>query len=241
MPNVAGEKLFAMVSAVVSAGDGVQYDTMAPQPPALPPLPPMGQTGVGSVSNPMFDMLEWLRRSVTHITTPSTTIISGTGASSVAIAFGTATPSGIAGMFQGWPFVISGLGTLSGSPTSACSTTSSQIRKVLVTLGMSALPPGSATGQGSSLALGGGTVQFVYGSAVATSAGAVTSGGQTISYFDYVPLPRASAGEIPLGWINVVNSTLLSVAGIVNSCMITDYRATQGLNMSAMLLGMQQP
>lgn len=232
--QVRGEQLYAMVSAAVSAGDGVTYDLMAPQPPALP-LQPASATGVGSVSNPMLDMLEFLRRSVTYITTPSTTIVSGTGASSVAITLGLVAPSGIQGMFQGWPFSVSAAGTLSGSPTSACSTTSGQIRKVLVTLGLSALPVAS------SMALNGGTVQFVYGSAFATSANAVTSGGQTISYFDYVPLPRPSAGEIPIGWINVVNSTLLSVAGIVNSCMITDYRATQGLNMSAMLQGLLQP
>jgi hypothetical protein len=182
----------------------------------------------------MITMLEVLRRAFTNITTPSTTIVSGTGAPAVALAFGTATPSGIAGMFQGVPFVLSAAGLLSGTPGSALSTASNQIRKVLVTIGMSSIPVAS------SLALGGGTVQFVYGSAVTTSAGAVTSGGQAISYFDYVPLPQCSAGEIPVGWINVPNS-FASGAGIPNSCMFTDFRVTQGLNLSAMMQGLPQP
>jgi hypothetical protein len=231
--DVQTERAFAMVSAVVSAGDGVQYDYLAAQPPALQ-LPPVSFTGVGGVSAPMLTMLEVLRRCFTNITTPSTTIVSGGSAGSVALAFGTATPSGIAGMFQGVPFVLSAAGTLSAQPTSLISTASNQIRKVLVTIGMSALPVAS------SLALGGGTVQFVYGQAVTVSAGAVTSGGQGLSYFDYLPLPQCSAGEIPMGWINVPNSFATS-AGIPNSCMFTDYRVTQGINLSAMMQGVPQP
>lgn len=231
MPQVAGDAIYVMVSAAVSAGDGAQYDTMQPQPPPMP-RPPSIPTGGGSVSNPQIDMLEMLRRSVTFITTPSATLVSGGSAAAVAIAFGA---SGLQGQIQGVPFLISGAAnTLSGAPTSLISTTSNQIRKVLVTVGMSALPVAS------SLANGGGTLQFVYGSAMTTSAGAVTSGGQTLSYFDYVPLPKASANEIPMGWINVVNSFPTST-GVNASHMFTDFRVTQGLNMSAMLLGIVQP
>jgi hypothetical protein len=130
-------------------------------------------------------------------------------------------------MFQGQPFVLSAAGTLSGQPTSLISTASNQIRKVLVCIGMSALG-------GSSLALGGGTVQFTYSPAYVTSGNVCTSGGQAASYFDYVVLPKASANEVPVGWLNVVNSFSTS-AGIVNSCMMTDYRVTQGMNFSAMI------
>jgi hypothetical protein len=130
-------------------------------------------------------------------------------------------------MLMGVPFVLSAAGTLSGQPASAISTASNEIRKVLVCIGMSALG-------GSSLALGGGTIQFTYGPAYRTSAGACTSGGQGASYFDYVALPKPSANEVPVGWLNVVNSFAAS-AGIINSCMMTDYRATQGLNFSAMM------
>lgn len=233
--QVQSEQLFTMASATVSAaaaGEGA-YDFLGPQPPALP-LPPFAFVGGAGVSNPMITMLEFLRRCMTNITTPSTTIVSGGSAGSVALAFGTATPSGIAGMFQGIPFVLSAAGTLSAQPTAAISTASNQIRKVLVTITMSALPVAS------SLALAGGAVGFEYGSAMTTSAGAVTSGGQGYSYFDYVPLPMPSANEIPVGWLNVVNSFSVS-AGIINSCMFTDYRVTQGLNMSAMLIGIPQP
>ena len=218
MANVRGDMLFAVVSQVVSAGDGIPYDTMSPQPPA---------TGV---SAPMIDMQEFIRRAFTNITTPSTTMVSGGSAGSIALAFGTATPSGVAGMFQGVPFVLSAAGTISGGPTSLVSTASNQIRKVLVCIGMPALPVAS------SIALAGGTIQFTYGPAYPTSAGACTSGGQAFSSFDYVALPKASANEIPVGWLNIPNSFSTS-AGIANSHMITDYRVTQGMNMSALLLG----
>lgn len=231
--DVRSEQLYANVSAAVSAGDGIPYDTLAPQPPAMP-LAPVSFNGVGSVSNPMFTMLEFLRRSVTYITTPSTTIVSGGSAGAIAVTLGLVAPSGITGMFQGVPFSLSAAGMPSGSPTSLISTASNQIRKVLVCIGMSALPVAS------SMALAGGTIQFTYGSPMTTSAGAVTSGGQGISYFDYVPLPLPSANEVPVGWLNVVNSFATS-AGIINSCMFTDYRVTQGLNMSAMLQGIPQP
>ena len=230
--DVQSERLFVLTSANVSAGDGIVYDYVGPQQPALQ-LSPINWTGNGSVSNPMVTMLEFMRRCMTHILTPSATIASGGSAGAVAITFG-ATPSGYYGMFQGVPFQLSATGTLSAQPTSLISTASNQIRKVLVCIGMSALPVAS------SLALGGGTVQFEYGSAMTTSAGAVTSGGQGISYFDYVPLPFPSANEIPVGWLNVPNSFATS-AGIINSCMFTDYRVTQGLNFSAMMLGVQQP
>lgn len=232
--DVRTEMVFANVSQAVSAGDGVTFDAVSPQPGMLTGVVSMG-TGNGSISAQRVTWQEMIRRMVTHITSPSATLVSGGSAGSVALNYGTAALSGIAGMFQGVPFVLSGTAnTLSGSPVSSISTASNQIRKVLVTLTMSALPPGS------SLALGGGGLGFVYGSAMLTSAGAVTSGGQAQSYFDYVPMPLPSANEIPVGWLNVYNSFATS-AGLANTQMITDYRVTQGYNMSALLQGMEQP
>jgi hypothetical protein len=218
--DVRSEKLFGYVSSPVSAGDGTPYKYTGPEP-------------LTSATPALMTMAELIRRMVTHITTPSAAIVSGGSAGSVAIAFGTATPSGIAGMFPGWPFVLSAAGTISGSPTSLISTASTTIRKVLVTIGMSAIPAQS------SLGLAGGTVQFVYGSAYTVSAGAVTAGGQS-AFFDLVPLPVPSANEIPVGWLNVYNSFATS-AGIANTQMIVDYRATQGVDMSALLAGTPQP
>lgn len=228
--DAASEKVFAMVSTVVSSLDGIPADVLSPQPPPMPTIP-VSHTGGAGVSNPMVVMAEMWRRTMTNITTPSTTLVSGGSAGAVAVAFGTATPSGIAGMFQGIPFVLSAAGTLSAQPTSLISTASNQIRKVLVAIGMSAVPVTS------SLALGGGTVQFTYGPAVVTSAGAVTSGGQEYSYFDYVALPMPSANEVPVGWLNVYNSFATS-AGLANHQMRCDYRALQGYNLSAMLQGL---
>jgi len=227
MAQIKGDMVYAVVSTAVSAGDGVPYDVTLQQPSPLT-VANGGLAATAAVSNPQIDMLEVLRRCFTNITTPSTTIVSGGSAGSIALAFGTASPSGIGGMFQGVPFVLSAAGTASGAPTSLISTASNEIRKVLVCIGMSALPVTS------SLALGGGTIQFTYGPAYYTSAGACTSGGQGVSFFDRVPLPRASANEIPVGWLNVVNSFSTS-AGIINSCMMTDFRVTQGMNFNAMI------
>lgn len=213
--DVRSEILYGIVSAGVSAGDGIQYKTVAPQPSA-----------------PLMTMAEMIRRMVTHLTSPSATLTSGGSAGAVGITV-TGLPSGIQGMIQGVPFSLSAAGHLSGSPVSSISTASTTIRKVLVTIAMSGLPVAS------SLALGGGTVQFVYGSAFSTSAGAVTSGGQS-AYFNLVPLPLPSANEVPVGWLNVYNSFSTS-AGIANTDMITDLRAVQGVNMSALLAGIPQP
>lgn len=227
MAQVKGDMIYATVSAAVSAGDGIIYDFTTQQPPTMP-LAPTGATGAGSVSNPQIDMLEMFRRSVTHITSPSNVLIAATSGCAVALDLG---GSGVQGLFHGMPFTLSGAANrLSAQLSGAMSTTSNQIRKILVCIGMSAIP---ASG---TLANGGGTLQVTYGPAFTTSGGAALSGAwaSTISYFDYVPLPRPSAGEIPVGWINVGNSTLIS-ATIPVSTMITDYRAMQGLNMSAML------
>lgn len=233
MPDVHSEMLYGTVSAAVSAGDGIPYRTDQPQPPALI----KGAAGVsalhGGVSAPMFTMAEWVRRLSTYLTSPSATLISGGSAGAVAVTV-TGLPSGINGFIQGWPFVLSAAGHPSGSPTSLISTASNQIRKVLVTIGMSALPVAS------SFALGGGTVQFVYGSAFATSALAATSGGQGASYFDFVPLPVPSANEVPVGWLNIPNSFSVS-AGLNASHMVTDFRVTQGINLSALWQGVPQP
>ncbi len=213
--DVRTEMLYGVVSAAVSAGDGITYKTVVPQPSA-----------------PLMTMAEMIRRMVTHLTSPSATLASGGSAGAVAITV-TGLPSGINGRLQGVPFSLSYTGHLSAQPTSLVSTASTTIRKVLVTITMSALPVAS------SFAIGGGAVGFVYGSAYTTSAGVVTSGGQS-AYFDLVPLPLPSANEVPVGWLNIPNSFAVS-ASLANSHMICDLRAVQGVNMSALLAGIPQP
>ena len=212
--DVRTELFYGLVSASVSSGDGVAYKTIGPQPSSL------------------MMMSELIRRMMTHLTVPSATLVSGGSAAAVGITV-TGLPSGIQGRIQGVPFSLSAAGILSAAPTSAVSTASTTIRKVLVTITMSALPVNS------SLALGGGSVGFVYGSAYSTSAGVVTSGGQT-SYFDLVPLPLPSANEVPVGWLNIPNSFATS-AGLASSNMISDLRSVQGVNLSALLAGVPQP
>lgn len=226
--DVRTEKVMAFVSSLVSAGDGIQYKTLLPQPPA--------DTKLGA-SHAQILWIEMLRRSLTYVASPSATIISGGSLGAIALSpsSGMTTESGFAGRFQGVPFYFSGVsGAISGQPGSAASTASNQIRKVLVTVPMSALPVSTFAASGPA------NLTFVIGSAMVTSANAATSGGQQVSFFDYVPLPVPSAGEIPVGWLNWPNSQAASAA-IQTSWMITDYRAVQGLNLSAMMTGIPQP
>lgn len=217
--NIATTKMYATISAPVSAIDGIQYKTMQPQ-----------------VSAFLGTMLEMLHKLHNRILTASTTLISGGSAGSVALgtsgAGGASGMSGIMGTIQGWPFFITGE-ALSAQPSGQISTTSTTIRKVLVVLTASALPVAS------SLAAGGFSLAFVYGSAYTTSAGVVNSGGAS-AYFNKVPLPKPSANQVPVGWLNVYNSFATS-AGIANHMMITDWRETQGINFDLILSAVVQP
>ena len=228
MVDILNDRAFAAVSAQVSAGDGIVVDTMTFQPPA------------SAASFMMQTTAELWRRAFTKVLSPSATLVSGGSAGSVALNFG-ATPLGLWVMCQGQPAIISGTGTLSGSPTSnQGNTLSYQIRKILVTLPFPAFgasgPAGSSLGSTAITAL-----QFVYGSAMNTSALACTSGGQGASYFDMVPLPLASANEVPVGWINVFNSASMSALGLVASCLYSDLRILQGMNLSNILGTRIQP
>ena len=226
MVDILRDTAFAAVSAQVSAGDGLAIDTMTFQPPA------------GGASNLAHTMAELWRRAFTHILSPSASIVSGGTAAAVALNFG-ATPLGLWGLCQGQPFILSATGTLSGTPGSAASTASNQIRKVLVTFAIPAFGgSGPATSSLASTAVT--ALQFVYGSAMLTSANAATSGGQAVSYFDGVPLPLASANEVPVGWLNIPNS-FGSGAGVNASHMYSDYRVFQGYNLSNILGTRQQP
>src|SRR5262245_24326807 len=226
------EQLYALVSQAVSAGDGVQYDMVAPAPRALQRFPVTFTGGGVGVSAPQGTWLDYLVKTNNRIHSVSNSVASGGSTAAIQITLGAA-PSGIVGLIQGVPFQISAAGELSGSPTSQASTASYEIRKVLVTVAFTSF-------FASSVPLACGVVQFVYGSAMRTSANAVTSGSQEASYWDYVPLPKCSANQVAIGWLTIPNSYTTS-QGIPNSWMKTDYRVTQGLDLSAMLQGLQQP
>ncbi len=78
----------------------------------------------------------------------------------------------------------------------------------------------------------------MYGRAVVTSAGGASNA--DASHFNTVPLPLPSAGEIPVGWLNIPNSFATS-AGLAASMMKIDWRAVQGLDFSAIMPTVQQP
>ena len=242
--NVRGEMIFANVSTAVSAGDGVQFDTLLPQPLPIP----TGKRGIvnsytgetsGAYSAPMYDGLELIRRIFNRIDCPSAVVSVGGTSGNVFVAFTQTATSGIHGKIQGQPFVMSGASGMSGAMPSGASTTSAQIRKVLVTLGgfPSTLPMAP---DGAGMAVTSGTLGFVVGSAFATPAGSCVSGTQALSFFDLVPLPLASAGEVPLAWVNIVNS-YGAASAVLASWIVNDLRAIQGINLSAMLAGRAQP
>lgn len=217
MVNVNTERLIAEVSAQVSSIDGIQHTVYTPELSAF-----------------MGTFAEMMQKVVTRITTPSASIVSGGSTAAVTVNVANTAShwaSGIGGVYQGWPFHVQSAG--SASPTSLASTASNQIRKVLVTMAISDLPVAS------SLAHTAATLQFVYGSAYTTSALAASLPGQS-AYFNLVPLPKASGGEIPVGWLNIPNSYTTS-DGITAGMMITDYREIQGFDMSAILGTVQQP
>lgn len=217
--NIKSTKLYATISAPVSAIDGIQYKTTTTQ-----------------VSAFLGTMLEMFHRLNNRILTASTTLVLGGSNASVAVgtsgAGGASGMSGIMGTIQGWPFFVAGE-ALSATPGSAISTNSNTIRKVLVCLTASSLPVAS------SLATAGFSLQFVYGSAYSVSANAVSTGGAS-AYFNKVPLPKPSAHQVPVGWINVPNS--FSSGGTISTPMlITDYRETQGVNFDLIMSAIQQP
>ncbi len=226
--NILQEMAFAPVSAQVSAGDGQIVDTMTFQPPA------------SAASNLQQTVAELFRRMFTHVLSPSATLISGGSAPAVALTIATAGPSGIWGLCQGQPFFFSAAANaFSGSPTSAISTTSAQIRKVLVCLDVSGFGGSGPAASSLTLSAVSSILKFVYGSAMATSALACTSGGQ-FSYFDLVPLPLPNENQVPVGWLNIVNS-FNSGTGLAASHMFSDYRVFQGYNLSAIFPTRAQP
>ena len=215
--DLTTEKLYALVSAQASSVDGIAHDLTK-------------NVGVSAFLGTMAEMIQ---RMMNRITSPSNTVLASAG--SVHVTYGTgASNNALTGVYHGYPFMLSALvGNPSAALGSQASTTSTTIRKVLVTLALSAFPIAS------SLASGAATVQFVYGSAFATSALAVSLAAQS-AYFNSVPLPKPSAGEIPLAWINVFNSfTALSVIG--TSMVMVDWRETQGVDLSALIGTPTQP
>jgi hypothetical protein len=220
MVHVNTERLVAQVSAQVSAIDGIQYDIYNPQTSAF-----------------MGTFVEFMQKLMTRIDTPSAAIISGGSVAAVTVnvtqtASGGVVGSGIYGRWMGWPFHFLSGG--SASPTASAATTSVQARKVLVVMN-----PGEDLPVASSLATTAPTLGFVYGSAYTTAALAASTGGVS-SIFNLIPLPKASAGEIPVGWLNIHNSYTVS-DGLADHNMITDYREIQGYDFSSILGTIQQP
>jgi hypothetical protein len=209
MPNILTEAMVALVSGSVSAIDGQPY----------------GHQG-GQVSAHLGTLYEFMQKLLNRIDTPSATLISGNSAGAIMLAAPTSVgvSAAVVGRLQGWPFAVMSANQVSGQPNSAVSTTATQIRKVLVGLTFSALPLASSFSSNA-----GATMVFVVGSAYATASGAASDG--AASQFAQVPLPKPSAGLVPLGWLNIPNGCPGST-GISATCMITDYRTTQGVDLS---------
>jgi hypothetical protein len=223
MTNITTDKLTATVSAQVSSIDGITYDF---------------QQQVAASAH-LGTMAELVLKLFNRLTVPSATLVSGGSAGSVALAFqtGGGPISGIEGLYQGVPFLISGAGTISAECTSAFSTTSMQIRRVLVGLSL-----GDISAVTSSIASSVGTLTFVVGSAMTVSVANAASDGGVSAWFNQVPLPKHSAGLVPVGAINVPNSaTGASAGGISNTCLTFNLREIYGVDLSAIIGSPVQP
>jgi len=222
MVHVNTERLLAEVSGQVSAIDGIPYTTYQNQ-----------------VSAFLGTFAEFMYKQTNCIYTPSAVMALGSDSTTGEIAFqggvsvyGSAT---VAGVLQGWHFALSAASTGSAILCAAVATTSLTTRKVLCTLAFSSLVLPVA----SSIEIDEVILQFVYGSDFATSSMAASTGGVSAIY-NQIPLPKPSAGEIPVGWINVPNSHA-DGSDVTLEMLITDWREIQGYNMSAILGTVQQP
>lgn len=214
MPNILTDTLTAFVSGSVSAIDGRPYGVQA-----------------NVLSATLGTAAEMFMKIFNRVLTPSACLASGGSAGAVLIQAPTSVglSATVAVWYHGAPYHLMSATAISGQPPSATvATTSAQIRKVLVGITVSAPPLASSPSSNAGAAM-----VFVVGSAFATSGGAVTSGGQS-AYFNSVGLPKPSAGMIPFGWLNIPNSFAAS-AGIADHMMITDWRATQGMDLSAVM------
>lgn len=213
--NIQGNALYATVSATASAVDGVLYDT----------------TNRVGASAFLGTMAEMMLKMMNRITSMSCTLVSGGSAGGVAVAFPTVTSNdgGINGLYHGVPFRISAAGTISGQPGSAVSTTSTTIRRVLVGLSL-----GDISAVTSSIASGVGTLTFVIGAPYTISVANAASTGGVSAWFNQVPLPKYSAGLVPVGVINVPTSCTGS-AGLSNTCLTFPLRELYGFDMSAII------
>lgn len=223
MPVITSERLLALVSAQVSAENGQV-------------------TNVGAqvaVSAYLGTIAEFMLKMMNRINTPSITLVSGGSAGAVALAFPTGGTAGsaIAGLYHGVPFEVSAAGTKSAEFLSSFSTTSLTIRRVLVGLSM-----GDISAVTSSIASTVGTLVFIVGSAYTVSVANAASTGGVSAWFNQVPLPKASAGIVPVGAINVPNSaTTVSTGGISNTCLTFNVREIYGFDMSAIIGQPVQP
>jgi len=213
--NLTTDTLYATVSAQASAVDGVAYDL----------------TQRVSVSAYLGTMGELLLKLFNRINQISCTLVSGGSAGGVAVAFPTVNSgdTGITGLYQGVPFRISATGTLSGQMDSAWSTTSVTIRRVLVGLSL-----GDVSAVASSMASSIGTLVFTVGSPYSVSVANAASTGGVSAWFNQVPLPKYSAGVVPIGVLNIPNSCPVST-GVSNTCMTFPLREIYGVNMSAII------
>ena len=211
--NIATTQLYALMSAQASSVDGTLYDL----------------TKTVTVSAYLGTMAEMFLKLFNRLGTPSCTLVSGTSAGAVALATPTVNSgnAGIEGLYHGVPFRISAGGLLSADLASLASTTSMTIRKVLVGLSL-----GDISAVNSSMASTIGTLTFVIGSAFAVSYANAASNGVASAWFNQVPTPKASAGLVPVGIINIPTSTVSLVS---NGMLTFPLREIYGLNLSALV------
>jgi len=233
--NVKSTVLYAQVSNAVSAIDGIQNKVMEVKTSAF----------LGTLAEVLMKMNNRILTPGTglHLSdTAGTSVIMSVVTSAFPGAFGNS--AGTLVLFHGVPYFLTGSAAISGTLVgSLASTGTTQIRKILVGLIMPSAPASNA---GAVLSYASGTAAsnvrlgFVYGSVYAVSgAGAVSVGSD--SAFDAVPLPKASANFIPVGWLNVTCCAASTVLTLSAASVRVDFRETQGANYSLFMSAIAQP
>lgn len=233
--NVNTTQLYALVSNTVSAIDGITNKTMEVKLSAW--LGTLAET-IMKLNNRIMSPTVQMHGSDTYGISVIVSIVTS------AVPGGFGNSAGTLVLFHGVPYFLVGSAAISGALIgSLASTGTTQIRKILVGFIMPSAP---ASNMGFVLSYASGTAAsnvrlgFVYGSAYKTqSAGSVSVG--TDSAFDAVPLPKASANMIAVGWLNIVACNTSTVLALSAASFRMDLRQTQGANLAVFLSAIVQP
>jgi len=178
-------------------------------------------------------MAEAMMKQHNRIESVSSTLVSGTAGTGVAIA-----TAAVSGLYQGIPFKVSGAAAaISGTPGtalgSAMNTGTTQIRKIGVALSL-----GDVSALTSGVVITAGTMTFVLGSTASTASLGAPLGSE--SAFADIPTPKFGPGHIPVGILQIPNDHS-SGDGLTAAMMTFNLREIYGYDFTKIIGTPVQP